>query len=130
MLYPNARIPAGSWILVTGVNGLVASNTANLLLEYGYRVRGTVRDAAKSSWLQERFDRQYGPGKFELVTVKDLAQEKAFDEAVKGFRSSQTRPDTANMFQVFLVLPTSLRLLGPSTQRLPFPVSLQEPLTP
>lgn len=83
-MYPNPRIPLGSWILVTGVNGLVASNIANLLLEMGYKVRGTVRNPAKASWMQEKFDKLYGKGKFELVAVEDLAHEGAFDEAVKG----------------------------------------------
>ncbi|CZT05836.1 uncharacterized protein RAG0_11765 [Rhynchosporium agropyri] len=32
-MYSNPRIPVGSWISVTGVNGMIASNTANLLLE-------------------------------------------------------------------------------------------------
>lgn len=87
-MYPNARIPVGSWILVTGVNGLVASTTANLLLEMGYKVRGTVRSPAKTNWIQEKFDTLYGKGNFELVAAEDLAKEGAFDEAVKGIIST------------------------------------------
>lgn len=83
-MYSNPRIPVGSWILVTGVNGMVASNIANLLLEMGYKVRGTVRAPSKTAWMQEKFDQLYGKGNFELVAVADLAHERAFDEAVKG----------------------------------------------
>ncbi|KAH6715236.1 hypothetical protein BKA61DRAFT_722126 [Leptodontidium sp. MPI-SDFR-AT-0119] len=83
-MYPDPRIPVGSWILVTGVNGMVASNIASLLLEMGYKVRGTVRNVEKASWMQEKFDKLYGKNNFELVSVADLADEGAFDEAVKG----------------------------------------------
>ncbi|KAL5319508.1 hypothetical protein ACEPPN_012563 [Leptodophora sp. 'Broadleaf-Isolate-01'] len=83
-MYPDPRIPVGSWILVTGVNGMVASNIASLLLEMGYKMRGTVRNVEKASWMQEKFDKMYGKNSFELVSVADLADEGAFDEAVKG----------------------------------------------
>ncbi len=86
----SARIPQGSWILVTGVNGLVASHTAQQALKAGYKVRGTVRDAGKNQWMRETFDEKYGPGNFELVTVKDLAADGAFDDAIKGKWSSCT----------------------------------------
>ena len=79
------RIPKGSWILVTGVNGLVASHTAVQALEAGYKVRGTMRDESKAQWMKEKLDKDYGPGNFELVVVKDLAADGAFDEAIKGW---------------------------------------------
>jgi nucleoside-diphosphate-sugar epimerase len=84
MVFNNPRIPVGSWVLVTGVNGMVASNVANLLLESGYKVRGSVRDPTKVQWLKERFDKSFGEGNFELVAVEDLAAEGAFDKAVEG----------------------------------------------
>lgn len=34
--------------------------------------------------MPEHFEKTYGPGKFELVGVKDLAVEGCLDEAVKG----------------------------------------------
>ena len=77
-------IAPGSMILVTGANGYVASHVADQFLEAGYKVRGTVRDAKKSSWLQELFDQKYGPGKFETVVVEDMKVPGAFDEATKG----------------------------------------------
>lgn len=80
----NPAIPQGSLVLVTGANGLIASHVADQLLASGFKVRGTVRDVQKSSWLAELLDSKYGSGKFELVAVEDMAAEGAFDEAVKG----------------------------------------------
>ncbi|EIM83869.1 NAD-P-binding protein, partial [Stereum hirsutum FP-91666 SS1] len=77
-------IPKESTVLVTGVNGYIGSHTADQLLSLGYKVRGTVRDATKSQWAQQLFDKKYGKGKFELFVVSDIAVDGAFDEAVKG----------------------------------------------
>ena len=54
----------------------------------GYKVRGTVRNVEKASWMQKNFDKSYGKNTFELVSVADLAHEGAFDEAVKGILSA------------------------------------------
>ncbi|KFZ05872.1 hypothetical protein V501_07943 [Pseudogymnoascus sp. VKM F-4519 (FW-2642)] len=80
----NAVIPKGSLVLVTGANGLLGSHVAKQFLEYGYKVRGTVRDTTKSSWMLELFQKDYGKDSFELIQVDDLAAKGAFDEAVKG----------------------------------------------
>ncbi|KAH6866194.1 hypothetical protein B0T10DRAFT_611953 [Thelonectria olida] len=77
-------IPKGSTILVTGANGWVASNVADQFLAHGYRVRGTVRDGAKSAWLKEVFDEKYGKHLFELVVVPDMGADDAYNEAIKG----------------------------------------------
>ncbi|KAF9873042.1 aldehyde reductase [Colletotrichum karsti] len=81
---PSLAIPKGSTVLVTGANGLLGSHIAKQFLEYGYKVRGTVRNPDKVGWLSAAFDKAYGEGKFELVKVADMAAEGAFDEAVKG----------------------------------------------
>jgi nucleoside-diphosphate-sugar epimerase len=78
------RFERGSKILITGVNGLVASHVADQALKAGYNVVGSVRDSKKAHWMQSRFDKEYGSGRFELVTVSDLAADGAFDEAVRG----------------------------------------------
>ena len=83
-LYSNPTIEPGSLVLVTGVNGLIASHIADQFLALNYKVRGTVRDAVKSAWVTDLFEQKYGPGKFELVVVKDLTAVGAFDSAVKG----------------------------------------------
>ena len=77
-------IPPGSLILVTGANGYIASHVTDQLIQAGYLVRGTSRDTIKTAWMTELFDQKYGPGKFEAVVVKDMAEKDAFDEACKG----------------------------------------------
>lgn len=79
-------IAPGSWILVTGANGYIASHVVDQFLQIGYKVRGTVRDATKSSCLQELFDKKYGHGKFEMVVVEDMVVPGAFDEVTNGIR--------------------------------------------
>ncbi|KAH7137619.1 hypothetical protein EDB81DRAFT_900988, partial [Dactylonectria macrodidyma] len=78
-------IPVGSWVLVTGATGFVASQVTKQFLERGYKVRGTVRDLSQASWLvDDRFKSYVENGSLELVAVPDLGAEGAFDEAVKG----------------------------------------------
>jgi len=69
----NAVIPPDSLLLVTGVNGLVGSHAADQFLAAGYRVRGTVRDKSKDQWLTSLFASRYGPNRFELIELGDLA---------------------------------------------------------
>ncbi|KPM41009.1 hypothetical protein AK830_g5538 [Neonectria ditissima] len=82
---PATTIPAGSWVLVTGATGFVASHITKQFLERGYKVRGTVRDLTQASWLiDDHFKSYVDSGNLELVAVPDLAADGAFDEAVKG----------------------------------------------
>lgn len=77
-------IPKKSVVLVTGVNGYIASHIAEQLLEHGYRVRGTVRDAYKADYMHALFDEKYGEDAFEVQIVKDMATDGAFDEVMEG----------------------------------------------
>jgi nucleoside-diphosphate-sugar epimerase len=77
-------IPKGSLILVTGVNGYIASHIAKCLLERGYHVRGTVRDAYKAEYIHTIFDEEYSKEAFQVRIVQDMATDGAFDDAVKG----------------------------------------------
>lgn len=80
-----AGIPSGSWVLVTGVNGFIASHVALQLLDRGYKVRGTVRDLSTTSWLTEDlFAEQHAAGSFQLYEVPDFTQRHAFQSSVKG----------------------------------------------
>lgn len=79
-------IPNGSLVLVTGVNGYIASHITNELLRRNYRVRGTVRSAKKGDWIKELFHSQYGKDSFEVTVVEDMAAENAFDKAMEGER--------------------------------------------
>lgn len=80
----NFAIQKGSWVLVTGVNGYVASHVANQLLQFGYNVRGTVRDQSKNKWIKELFEAKYENCKFELMQVEDAACSGAFNKAIQG----------------------------------------------
>ncbi|KAH8678027.1 hypothetical protein BX600DRAFT_431336 [Xylariales sp. PMI_506] len=85
MTEPETTIPKGSWVLVTGATGFVASHVTRQFLERGYRVRGTVRDQDKASWLvQDAFKSYADSGHLQLVVIPDLAADHAFDEAIKG----------------------------------------------
>ncbi|PYI23170.1 putative aldehyde reductase [Aspergillus violaceofuscus CBS 115571] len=63
-------IPPGSLILVTGANGYIASHTIDILLQRGYKVRGTVRTA--KPWLDRYFTEHYGEGRFESIIIPML----------------------------------------------------------
>ncbi|KAL2787947.1 hypothetical protein BJX66DRAFT_309711 [Aspergillus keveii] len=80
-------IPTGSWILVTGASGFLASHVCLEFLQRGFRVRGTVRDPTQSSLLltSARFKPYADLGAIELVSVPPLgADDGAYDEAIKG----------------------------------------------
>lgn len=66
--------------LVTGVTGYIGAHVAKVLLAEGWHVKGTVRDAAKASFLREAF-KGHGDA-FETVTVPDMAVPGAFKEAL------------------------------------------------
>ncbi|KAI1817709.1 putative aldehyde reductase 2 [Poronia punctata] len=82
---PTTTIHRGSWVLVTGANGFLASHVVFEFLSRGFRVRGTVRDVEQSSWLLEgRFKTYAETGYLDLVSVPDLGADGAYDAAVKG----------------------------------------------
>ncbi|KAF7885284.1 uncharacterized protein EAF01_011349 [Botrytis porri] len=77
-------IPKDSTVLVTGINGYIGSHVADQLLKAGYRVRGTTRDASKMKNLLDLWEEQYGKIRVEVAVVPNMADDGAFDEAVKG----------------------------------------------
>ncbi|KAK0701156.1 putative aldehyde reductase 2 [Apiosordaria backusii] len=78
-------IALGSWVLVTGASGFLASHVCLQFLKRGFKVRGTVRDPTQSSWLLEgRFKSYADIGAIELVSVPHLGADSAYDEAIKG----------------------------------------------
>lgn len=80
----SAAILKDSIVLVTGINGYLGSHIADQLLKAGYRVRGTTRDASKVKNLVDLWEQQYGKNRVEVAVVPNMADEGAFDEAVKG----------------------------------------------
>ena len=79
-----AAIPKDSLVLITGVNGYIASHVADQLLEAGYRVRGTTRSLSKVESLAKYWEGKFGKGRVESVEVKDMSHDGAFDESFKG----------------------------------------------
>jgi nucleoside-diphosphate-sugar epimerase len=73
-------------VLVTAVNGFIASWTAKAFLDAGYNVRGTTRSAKSShSMLEaEPFKSYASAGRFTIVQVPNITLPGAFDEAVRG----------------------------------------------
>lgn len=67
----NETLPPQSRILVTGANGFIASHIINLLLQRGYRVRGTVREPRP--WLDQLFQKY----DYESVILPDVSQPHA-----------------------------------------------------
>lgn len=80
----NPAVPKGSVVLVTGANGLLGSHIAKQFLEYGFKVRGTVRNIEKNSWISTVFDKEYGQGNFELVELLDMTSEDALRKIAEG----------------------------------------------
>lgn len=70
-------------VLVTGINGFIASRIGMDLLEKGYRLRGTVRQFRNSQSLLEGAYKAYASD-IEIYEVKDFTVEGCFREAVRG----------------------------------------------
>lgn len=70
-------------VLITGINGYIATHIGLQLLQQGYIVRGTSRSAAAKAHLLEGVFKDY-VSQYQHAEVKDIVAEGAFDEAVKG----------------------------------------------
>lgn len=76
---------SGKIILLTGINGFIASHIALQLLEKGYIVRGTTRSPAAMDRLRSQpAFRPFPPSSLQHVVVTDLTAPDAFTQAVKG----------------------------------------------
>jgi nucleoside-diphosphate-sugar epimerase len=71
-------------VLISGVNGYIASRTAESFLKAGYSVRGTVRSLKSGKALEDVLSEYTSSGKFKLVEVPDITVDGAFDKAVEG----------------------------------------------
>mmetsp|Transcript_42258 Transcript_42258/g.122146 ORF Transcript_42258/g.122146 Transcript_42258/m.122146 type:complete len:350 (-) Transcript_42258:65-1114(-) len=74
-------LEAGGLVCVTGGSGFLGSWCVKLLLDEGYRVRATTRDAGKAEYLKKL------PGAAERLQIfggVDLLQPGSFDEAISG----------------------------------------------
>lgn len=77
-------VKKGETILITGVNGLIASHIADQLLAGGYAVRGTVRSSTKNAWMAQYFATRHPQETSTLSEVPDISISGCFDDAVKG----------------------------------------------
>lgn len=81
---PAPNFPENSTVLVTGANGHVAQHIIEQLLRIpSVKVRGTVRSAASEAALKAVFGKSVASGSLEIVQVPNIAQEGAFDNALR-----------------------------------------------
>jgi len=73
----------GKTVLITGINGYIASVLGLHLLSKGYSVRGTSRRAASTEPLLKGPYAPYAE-RFKMYDVPDMTVDGAFDEAVQG----------------------------------------------
>jgi nucleoside-diphosphate-sugar epimerase len=73
----------GKTVLITGINGYIASVLGMQLLKEGYSIRGTARRAHTSEPLLHGPYAQY-LDRVELFEVRDMTIDGAFDKAAKG----------------------------------------------
>lgn len=73
----------GKTVLITGINGYIASTLGLLLLQNGYRLRGTTRSASKAEPLLSGAYALYR-SRIELAIIPDMTIAGAFDEATTG----------------------------------------------
>lgn len=71
-------------VLISGVNGYIAARVAESFLVAGYAVRGTVRNFSSADGMKKVFAERGLAGNFEVVEVKDITVDGAFDAAVEG----------------------------------------------
>ncbi len=75
--------PNGKTVLITGINGYIASTLGLHLLKKGYSIRGTSRKTSSAAPL---LNGPYSPyqDRVTIYEVPDITVANAFDEAVKG----------------------------------------------
>lgn len=73
----------GKTLLITGINGYIASVLGHLLLTKGYNIRGTVRSRKGIKEVHEGAYSSY-TSRIEIFEVPNITIPGAFDEAVRG----------------------------------------------
>ncbi|KAH6612815.1 hypothetical protein B0J18DRAFT_441124 [Chaetomium sp. MPI-SDFR-AT-0129] len=85
-------------VLLTGGTGFIASHVLDILLEEGFDVVVTVRSQEKGQRVVKSVDETVGK-KVSFVVVEDIAQDGAFDEAVKSDPPFEYVIHTASPYQ-------------------------------
>lgn len=99
-------------VLLTGASGFIAAHTLDILLERGHSVVGTVRSQEKADKIKAQYGGKYGD-KLSFAIVPDIAQEGAFDEAVKSDPPFEVVLHTASPFH-FNVTDVQKDLIDPA----------------
>jgi len=99
-------------VLLTGGSGFIAAHVLEYLLEHGHSVVTTVRSTEKAQKIKEAHPK-IGKDKLDFVIVEDIAQEGAFDNAVKSNPPFEAVIHTASPFH-FNVTDTKKDLLDPA----------------
>lgn len=73
----------GKTVLVTGINGFIASVLGQHLLSKGYNLRGTTRRIASTEGLLKGAYAPYSD-RVKIFEVPDMTISGAFDEAASG----------------------------------------------
>ena len=77
----------GQTLLITGINGYIASVLGALILSKGYFLRGTTRRAASAEPLLTGPYAAY-KDRIKIFEVPDMTVDGAFDEAAKGWSAA------------------------------------------
>ncbi|KAL8729058.1 MAG: hypothetical protein Q9166_004975 [cf. Caloplaca sp. 2 TL-2023] len=99
-------------VLLTGGSGFIAVHVLEALLTQGHSVVTSVRSETKAQMLRDTFP-NYGKAKLDFAIVVDIAQEGAFDEAVKSDPSFEWVIHTASPYH-FNITDTKKDLLDPA----------------
>ena len=73
----------GKTVLITGINGYIASVIGYHMLKKGYNIRGTLRAKERAEALLSHAYREYAT-RVRVFEVPDITEPGAFDQAVKG----------------------------------------------
>jgi nucleoside-diphosphate-sugar epimerase len=78
-----STIPTEGLVLITGVNGFLASHLALQLIQRGYAVRGTVRSRESALWITEAIKARHPAGKLEALIVPSLSAPGVMERLLK-----------------------------------------------
>ncbi|EGV64994.1 Glycine-rich RNA-binding protein 2, mitochondrial [Yamadazyma tenuis] len=98
-------------VFVSGATGFIAQHVVQQLIQKGYKVVGTVRSTEKG----DRLKANLKSDNFEYEIVKDIAEEHAFDEALKKHPEVTVFLHTASPFH-FNVTDVQKDLLDPAVK--------------
>ncbi|KAF9889734.1 hypothetical protein FE257_007040 [Aspergillus nanangensis] len=79
----STTIPPGGLVLITGVNGFLASHLALQLLQRGYAVKGTVRTPETASWITSAMKSHYPNAPFQAVVIPNLSAPGIMDSLLQ-----------------------------------------------